>query len=114
MGDRSFAEAQKMTARSSNCLWLGAILSMASLAAPPSPVADAAMHHDVAAVRALLAQKANVNTPQPDGATALMWGVRANDLEMVDLLLAAGGNVKAANRDGATALYQASENGNAP
>jgi ankyrin repeat protein len=102
-----------MAARSSRCLCLGAILSIAGFAAAPSPVADAAMHHDVAAVRALLAQKADVNAPQPDGATALMWGVRANDPELVDLLLAAGGNVKAANRDGATALYQASENGNA-
>ncbi len=113
MGDRSFAEVQKMAARSTEVLCLGAILSMASFAAAPSPVADAAMGHDIAAVRALLAQKADVNAPQPDGATALMWAVRANDPEMVDFLLAAGGNVKAANRDGATALYQASENGNA-
>src|SRR5580658_6974455 len=99
MGDRSFAEVLNMAARSGKCLCLGAILSVASFAAVPSPVADAAMHHDVAGVRALLAQKADVNAPQPDGATALMWGVRANDVEMVDLLLAAGANVKAANRD---------------
>ena len=83
------------------------------LAASPSPVADAAMHQDGVAVRALLAQKADVNAPQPDGTTALTWAARANDLELVDLLLAAGANVKAANRDGATALSQASEAGNA-
>jgi ankyrin repeat protein len=91
----------------------GAVLSIASFGAAPSPVADAAMNQDRAAVRALVAQKADVNAPQPDGTTALTWAARANDLELVDLLLAAGANVKAANRDGATALYQASENGNA-
>ena len=64
-----------MAARSSRCLCLGAILSMANLAAAPSPVADAAMHHDIAAVRALLAQRVDVNAPQPDGATALMWAI---------------------------------------
>ncbi|HEY7337913.1 MAG TPA: ankyrin repeat domain-containing protein [Bryobacteraceae bacterium] len=92
---------------------LAAITSVAGLGAEPSPVADAAMRHDAAAVGALLAQKADVNAPQTDGATALMWAVRANDAELVDLLLAAGANVKAANREGATALYEASENGNA-
>jgi len=98
---------------SSRLLWLGAFVSIAGLGAAPSPIADAAMHHDTAAVRALLAQKADVNAPQPDGTTALVWAARANDTQMVDLLLAAGANVSAANREGATALYQAAENGNA-
>ena len=40
-----------------------------------SDVADAAMRGDKAAVRALLAQKADVNAPQADGATALHWAV---------------------------------------
>src|SRR6266849_3771478 len=71
------------------------------------------MRHDTPAVRALVAQKADVNAPQPDGATALMWATRANDTELVDLLLTAGANARAANREGATALLQASENGNA-
>jgi uncharacterized protein len=97
----------------SNIFYVAAVLSMAGFGAEPSPIADAAMHHDVAAVRALLTQKADVNAQQPDGATALMWAVRANDGELVDVLLAAGANVKAASREGATALYQASVNGNA-
>ena len=62
------------------------------------------MNQDKAGVRALVAQKADVNAPQPDGTTALTWAARANDLELVDLLLAAGANVRAANREGATAL----------
>src|SRR5580698_1497988 len=90
-----------------------AILSIVSYGATPSPVADAAMNQNGAAVRALVAQKADVNAPQPDGTTALTWAARAGDLELVNLLLGAGADVKAANRDGATALYEASENGNA-
>ena len=44
-----------------------------------SDVADAAMRGDTAAVRALLAQKADVNAPQADGATALHWAVYRGD-----------------------------------
>ena len=103
MGDRS----------SHRVSWFGAVLSIGCFGAAPSPVADAAMHHDAAAVRALLRQKADVNASQADGTTALMWAVRANDAQIVDVLLAAGADVKVPNREGATALYQAAENGNA-
>ena len=80
--------------------------------APTSPVADAAMKGDREAVRALIRQKANVNTPQVDGATALHWAVQANDLEMSDLLIRAGAQVSAANEAGATPLLLATMNGN--
>jgi len=71
------------------------------------------MKGDKAAVRALLQQKANVNAPQADGATALHWAVQANDLETADLLIRAGAKVSAANREGATPLMLASINGSA-
>ncbi len=87
--------------------------AVAGIGASQSPLADAAMNKDFVAVRALLKQKAEVNSTQADGTPALMWAVRADNLEMVDLLLAAGANVNARNREGATALYQASVNGNA-
>jgi len=87
--------------------------SVSAWAAAPSPVADAAMKHDQAAVRTLLAQKADVNAPQADGATALQWAVYNNDPAMADLLIGAGANVKGANRDGATPLFLACESGNA-
>jgi ankyrin repeat protein len=83
-------------------------------AAAPSPVADAAMKRDQAAVRTLISQKADVNAPQADGATALQWAVYNNDPAMADVLIAAGANVKVANRDGATPLFLACESGNAP
>jgi uncharacterized protein len=78
-----------------------------------SPVADAAMHGDKAAVRSLIQQKANVNAPQVDGTTALHWAVQSDDIETADLLIHAGANVSAANRAGATPLLLATINGNA-
>jgi ankyrin repeat protein len=83
-------------------------------AAGPSEVADAVMGGDRTAVEKLVAQHADVNAPQADGATALHWAVFRSDRAMVDLLLRAGANPKAANRDGATPLWLASINGDAP
>jgi ankyrin len=81
--------------------------------AATSEVADAVMNKDKEALRALLVKKADVNLPQADGTTALLWAVRQDDLESVDLLVRAGANVNAANRDGATAMYLACINNNA-
>ena len=96
--------------------FLGALLALPLLAfgaAAPSPVADAAMKGDIAAVRALIQQKSDVNAQQPDGATPMQWAAYRNDLALADVLIAAGANVKAANRDGATPLYLASLQGSA-
>jgi ankyrin repeat protein len=79
-----------------------------------SPVADAAMRSDIATVRSLIQQKADVNAPQADGATALQWAVYRNNLEIAGLLLAAGANPKTANREGMTPLAMAALYGSAP
>ena len=84
------------------------------LAAGNSPVADAAMRGDRAALANLLKEKADVNAAQVDGATAIQWAAYKNDLALADILISAGANVKASNRDGATALQLASINGSAP
>ena len=84
------------------------------LSAANSPVADAAMKGDKAAVQALIKQKADVNLPQADGATAIQWAAYRNDLDTADLLIAAGADVKQPNHDGATPLRLASTNGSAP
>jgi ankyrin repeat protein len=89
------------------------LMSSAILVAGKSDVADAAMRGDKAAVRALLAQKADVNAPHGDGATALHWAAYRGDKELTDALIRAGANVKAANREGATPLWLASVNGDA-
>ena len=90
-------------------LWLSSAMS----AAGKSDVADAAMRGDKAAVRTLLAQHADVNAPQGDGATAIHWAAYRGDRELADLLIHGGANVKAANREGATPLWLASVNGDA-
>jgi len=92
---------------------LSFVLSMTTVAAVKSEVADGAMRGDKAAVRALLLQKADVNAPQPDGATALHWAAYRSDKELTDILIKAGANAKAANREGATPLWLASINGDA-
>jgi ankyrin repeat protein len=89
------------------------LISMAGFAAGRSDVADAAMRSDLATVRTLISQRADVNATQGDGATALHWAVYKGNKDMVDALIAAGANVKAANREGATPLSLASVNGDA-
>jgi uncharacterized protein len=91
---------------------VAACLGATSLMAA-SEMADAAMNKNSEALRALLAKKADVNTAQTDGTTALHWAVQSNDLAMVNSLLAAGADAKVGNRAGASALYLAAVNGNA-
>src|SRR5271157_1188575 len=88
-------------------------LCFLALGASTSPVADAAMNGDAAAVRGLVQQKADVNAAQADGATAIQWAVYRDDLEMAEVLIAAGANIKLANREGATPMYLASLHGSA-
>jgi uncharacterized protein len=96
------------------CIALVLGVSLAASAASLSPIADAAQSGGIGAVRALIHQKADVNSPQADGATALQWAAYRNDVEMTDLLIAAGADVKLANHDGVTPLWLAAQNGNAP
>lgn len=78
-----------------------------------SDAADAAQRQDSAALRALLNRRTNVNAPQADGTTALLWAVHWNDSEAVKLLLRAGANPAIANRFGASPLSEAAVSGNA-
>jgi uncharacterized protein len=89
-------------------LWLAA-----SASAGTSALADAAMARDRDRIRGLLEQKADVNAPQADGATALHWAAHWGDVETAGWLLAAGANPALANRDGATPMFLACENGTA-
>ena len=82
-------------------------------AAGRSDVADAMMKGDKATLRSLVAQKADVNAPQVDGATALHWAVYRDDGEAADLLIKAGATADAKNRVGVTPLAMASLYGSA-
>lgn len=71
------------------------------------------MRGDAAAVRTLLADGADANEPQLDGATALHWAAHHNDLELARLLVDAGAQASAANRTGARPIQLAAVNGSA-
>jgi ankyrin repeat protein len=86
---------------------------LAAEAEPDAPLAVAAMNRDMAAVRALLAKKVDVNATGTDGTTALEWVVRIDDVDTAKLLIAAGADVKKANRLGVTPIALAAANGNA-
>ena len=92
---------------------LVALLGPVAIAQTDARLAEAAMKRDTAAVRALLAQGADVNAPGRDGTPALHWLVRVDDLEDARLLVRAGANATRADRDGVTPLYLACSNGNA-
>jgi ankyrin repeat protein len=91
---------------------LCSIAAYPAIAASKSEVADAAANGDVAAVRTLIVKKADVNTPQVDGATALHWAVHLDNAEMVEALIKAGAKPNVANREGSTPLSLAAINGN--
>ena len=84
------------------------------LAAEPSTrLADAAMQRDVTAVRALVAQKVDVNAPGSDGTPTLHWVVRVDDVPTARLLVGAGAKATLPNRYGLTPLAIAAANGSA-
>ena len=72
---------------------------------------ESARQDDAEAVRVALADGADPDLRQADGATALHWAVYRQDPEMTRALLAAGADVNAANRLGATPLFVAAEGG---
>ena len=95
------------------CVLVLFFFASASGIAAEASVADAAEKGDLAMVRSLIEQKADVNQAQADETTALHWAVRRDNLQVVDLLIDAGANVTAANRFGLTPMSLACLNGSA-
>jgi ankyrin repeat protein len=89
------------------------VLSLGASLVADVTLVNAVKSGDTATVRALLQAKADGNSAEADGTTALHWAVRRADLATVDLLLEAGAKASAANRYGVTPLYLASVNGDA-
>ena len=87
------------------------LLALAHSAIAQTELADAAMRHDNAQVRALVEGGADVNAAQPDGATALHWAAYHGDSALARQLLEAGANVSAANRNGSTPMWLAASQG---
>src|SRR3984957_14554685 len=80
---------------------------------PDTRLVDAAAKPDTEAVRRLLAEHIDVNTPQADGTTALHWAAHWDDREMADLLILAGATPKTTNAYGGTPLSEACTNSDA-
>lgn len=74
-------------------------------------VVNAARRGDIKALQEALRAKADVNAPQPDGATAIHWAAHRGDALMADALIKAGANVNATEEGGVTALALAATNG---
>ena len=74
---------------------------------------QAAKRNDVAAVRALLKQRADVNATEGDGATALHWAAYHGNVEILSLLIGGGAKADAANDLAITPLALAADNGHA-
>ena len=80
------------------CIWaslvlLGSLVD-ARAAQGDAPLLEAVRAGDTAAVRALLAQGADVNAAEADGTTALHWASYRDDATTVELLLSAGGRCR--------------------
>ena len=88
-------------------LWRASMLSVASLGAAGAAAGgdlggdarlpDAVQRRDTQAVQSLLAERADVNMRQGDGATALHWAAYLEDADTAALLIRAGADVNARN-----------------
>ena len=74
-------------------------------------IVDAARRGDLAAARALIGRRVDVNAAAPDGTTALHWAAERDDLALLDALVKAGANVRVTTRHGVAPLSLAALNG---
>src|SRR5438552_18062522 len=80
--------------------------------AADSAITKAVKARDLAAVRKLIAGRADVNAPSGDGSTPLLWAAHKSEVELARVLIAAGAKADAANNYGVTPLLEASRTGN--
>jgi ankyrin repeat protein len=92
--------------------WMVLACAVSPAAASDLRLIEAVKNNNTAAVPALLKERADVNAPQGDGATALHWAVHLDNLNVAALLIRAGAHVNVANDIGVTPLYLACTNRN--
>ena len=100
-------------ATSRSDLLFGVVLSLALMtpaAAAGTGLIDAVKRGDVAAVRALVQRKADVNQPGGDGMTPLHWATFDGNNEIASVLIKAGAKLNARSSRGLTPLLLAADN----
>ncbi len=90
---------------------LAALLCLGATA--DNRLADAVKQQNKDAIQSLLSAKVDINAPQGDGSTAILWAAHWDDLETADQLIRAGADVNHANELGITPLILACTNGSA-
>ncbi len=97
----------------SMCLVTLTLSSLGAAGVSPATVADLAEQGNGTAVLALIRKGADVNKPQPDGATALHWAAHKNDVALAKRLVTAGAKPNSVNDFGVSPLFLAAVNGSA-
>jgi uncharacterized protein len=92
---------------------IAVLLASAAWQSAAATVVSAARDADIAEVRKLIAAGSDVNAPEADGTSALLWAAHQGSPELVSLLLEAGADPNAANDFGVTPLLEASRYGDA-
>src|SRR5512134_2086502 len=92
---------------------IAALLASTAWHTASATIATAARNADVDEVRKLIAAGSDVNAPEADGTSALLWAAHQGSSELVSLLLEAGADANAANNFGVTPLLEASRYGDA-
>ena len=90
---------------------LFAVLACSAFAADPS-LTEAIKSGQRTAAIDLIAKKADINTPEADGSTPLLWAANLNDEDLAARLLKAGADPKTRNKLGSTPLAEAAFNSN--
>lgn len=86
MRPRSISESSLRRCFATAALALTLVGSAVDSLASEAPIADAAEKSNLATIRTLLKQHADVNAPQADGMTALHWAAHRDDLATARLL----------------------------
>jgi ankyrin repeat protein len=90
-----YAKSYKIKGPNARPVTLLSLCFVIPLHAAGSDVAAAVMYGDNAALAKLIRERADVNAPQVDGATALHWAAYRGDKEAAALLIRAGANAGA-------------------
>ena len=88
-------------------------ITSACLAAQAETVIEAVRAGKVEDIAHYLEQGGDVNAPEADGTTLLMWAIEARNPAVAEMLIDAGADVSRVNRYGITALYLAARQGDA-